>query len=81
MCMCNICVLIRVLICVLGVLCVLSVVIGEMEEGPDKGKRFIANMALTDANLRLAYVDDLIGRVGLVTKVRPRCATPRICVT
>ena len=49
-----------------------------MEEGPDKGKRFIANMALTDANLRLAYVDDLIGRAGLVTKVRPRCATPRM---
>jgi hypothetical protein len=41
-------------------------VIGDMVDGPDRGKRFIANMALTPHNLRLAFVDDLLGRVGAV---------------
>jgi acetyl-CoA C-acetyltransferase len=41
-------------------------VIGTLLDGPDAGKRFIANMAVTEANLRLAFVDDLLGRVGAV---------------
>ena len=38
-----------------------------MLEGPDEGKRFVANMEMSAANIRAAMVDDLMDVVGSVT--------------
>ena len=38
-----------------------------MLEGPDEGKRFVANMEMSAANIQAAMVDDLMDVVGSVT--------------
>ena len=43
------------------------IVIGRMTGGEQDGKRFVAKVPVTEAALRLAYEDDLIGRRGAVS--------------
>eukprot|EP01052_Picozoa_sp_SAG31_P024741 SAG31_NODE_2125_length_6396_cov_10.043036_4_plen_435_part_00 len=57
-------------------------VIGYLLDGPDEGKRFIANMRVNDENLRIAFHEDLLGKVGRVMpppSTTDRAATFELC--
>lgn len=57
-------------------------VVGVLVDGTDKGKRFIANMPITQANLRLAMIDDLLGRTGRVTvHTAIDSGRPQVCLS